>query len=178
MKIDKKLVYYLATIITIVVLFLNSRYDINPGLYNVVKVVDGDTILVDMAGQEELVRFIGVNTPETHHPEIGAQCYGEEASQNLKTLIGNSKVLLVADPDSTNRDRYDRLLRHVYAEGVYLNLEQVRTGHGFAITRFEHSFMELFITTELSAQTSNKGLWSACEVEQTDSGYQTQTLQL
>jgi len=86
----------------------------DPGLYTVTRFVDGDTIAVDMNGKTEKVRFIGVDTPETHKPNTPVQCYGPAASAFTKNFIGKNKVRLDSDPLSTNRDRYDRLLRYVY----------------------------------------------------------------
>jgi endonuclease YncB( thermonuclease family) len=65
-----------------------------PGLYAVKNFVDGDTIDVDMNGRSETVRFIGVDTPETHKPNTPVQCYGPEASSFTKMLIGSNSVRL------------------------------------------------------------------------------------
>src|SRR5687768_7330504 len=84
------------------------------GYYNVSQFDDGDTIIVDMNGTPEKVRFIGVDTPETKDPRKPVQCFGKAASAFTKNLIGNNPVKLEADPTNTNRDRYNRLLRYVY----------------------------------------------------------------
>lgn len=83
------------------------------GMYRVVRVVDGDTITVAWRGQMERVRLIGVDTPETHHPDTPRQCYAPEATRFTEHLI-RDKVRLVADPLGDNRDIYERLLRYVY----------------------------------------------------------------
>src|SRR3990167_2928331 len=59
---------------------------IQPGLYTVTEYIDGDTIAVSMNGQNEIIRMIGVDTPETHRPETPVQCYGEAASEYTKRL--------------------------------------------------------------------------------------------
>ena len=59
------------------------------GTYEIVSFSDGDTIVVDMQGKEEIVRFIGVDTPETHKPNSPVECYGPEASAYTKQRIGN-----------------------------------------------------------------------------------------
>src|SRR5438105_4283938 len=59
-----------------------------PGLYSVNRFVDGDTIAVNMNGQVEKVRFIGVDTPETHKPNTPVQCYGPAAAAFTKNAIG------------------------------------------------------------------------------------------
>src|SRR6185369_1272058 len=74
----------------------------NPGLYSVARFVDGDTIVVDMAGKNETVRFIGVDTPETHKPNTPVQCYGPAAAAYTKNTIGTQKVRLQADPTNQN----------------------------------------------------------------------------
>lgn len=150
---------------------LSSRFSrLRGDLFTIKQVLDGDTIEVFMSGRVETVRFIGIDTPETHHPDVGVQCYGEEATKNLKSLIGQ-KVQLVADPNSTNRDRYDRLLRYIYSEtGVFLNLEQIRGGYAFATTAFKHSLLPLFIAEEARVSSIGRGLWSACELN-LNSGY-------
>ncbi|HVX58163.1 MAG TPA: thermonuclease family protein, partial [Candidatus Saccharimonadales bacterium] len=86
-----------------------------PGLYAVTKYVDGDTIDVNMNGVTETIRFIGVDTPETHKPNTPVQCYGVLAAANTKEIISKyGRVRLQADPLDTNRDRYGRVLRYVY----------------------------------------------------------------
>jgi hypothetical protein len=80
-----------------------------PGLYAVDHFVDGDTIAVDMNGTVETIRFIGIDTPETHKPNAPVQCYGPAAAAYTKNKIGSQRVRLVSDSLSTNRDRYNRL---------------------------------------------------------------------
>src|ERR1700712_372635 len=86
-----------------------------PGMYTIDHFVDGDTIVVNMNGSVETIRFIGIDTPETHKPNTPVQCYGPEAAAHTKDVISKfGKVRLQADPMDTNRDRYGRLLRYVY----------------------------------------------------------------
>src|SRR6185312_13462812 len=68
-----------------------------PGLYSVNRFVDGDTIDVNMNGSVETIRMIGVDTPETHKPNSPVQCYGPQAADFTKSLIGSNKVRLQAD---------------------------------------------------------------------------------
>lgn len=154
---------------TLVALHL-SKIDIKlpknqPGFYRVVKFDDGDTIEVDMNGTAETVRFIGVDTPETHKPNTPVQCYGPEASEYTKNLIGTNKVRLQADPLDTNRDRYGRLLRYVYLpDGRLVEKELIKSGYGFAYIQFPFLKSVEFKTDESMAKSAGKGLWSACQV--------------
>lgn len=137
-----------------------------PGLYRVVKFDDGDTIAVDMEGKKETIRFIGVDTPETHDPRKPVQCFGTEASAFTKQTIADSRVRLEADRLSGNRDRYDRLLRFVYLpDGQLLNQTLIEEGYGFAITGFPHTKMESFVNSETEAKSKQRGLWGQCELE-------------
>lgn len=142
-----------------------------PGLYRVVQFVDGDTIVVDMQGRRERVRMIGVDTPETHKPNAPVQCYGPAASAYTKRLIGDQRVRLVSDSQSTNRDRYDRLLRYVYlTNGTNVNQQIIREGYGFYYPYFPFSQSSAFEAAQLTAQAQNRGLWRSCQPTQTDRG--------
>lgn len=140
------------------------------GQYKVIKVDDGDTIDVEMNGNIETVRFIGVDTPETKDPRKRVQCFGQKASQFTKDILVNSTVRLETDPQSTNRDRYDRLLRYVYKGDLLVNAEIIKTGYGFANTGFPFEKMEEFKKLEDQAKKDNQGLWGNCEVRELESG--------
>lgn len=133
------------------------------GYYKVTDFHDGDTISIDMDGQIEKIRLIGVDTPETQDPRKAVQCFGKAASQFTKELIGNDPVRLEADDLSTNRDRYDRLLRYVYIpDGRLVNEEIIKQGYGFAYTSFPFTKSEQFKLHETSARENNLGLWASC----------------
>ena len=142
-----------------------------PGLYTVTGFSDGDTISVDMNGKKEKVRFIGVDTPETHKPNAPVQCYGPAASAFTKNVIGAKKVRLEADPLSTNRDRYDRLLRYVYLpDGTLVNERLIRDGYGFYYPYFPFKKSGQFEIAQNKARAENKGVWGNCTPKQTDKG--------
>jgi micrococcal nuclease len=138
----------------------------SPGLYEVEEVSDGDTIIVNMNGTREIVRMIGVDTPETRHPDRPVECFGKEASEFTRKLIGSSRVRLEADPLETNRDRYDRLLRYIYLpDGTLVEARLIGEGYGFAYPFFPFEKVEQFVELEKQAQAAGRGLWSACQVE-------------
>lgn len=137
---------------------------VSPGYYRVTEAEDGDTISVDMSGKTERVRFIGVDTPETHDPRKPVQCFGQAASNFTKQLLGDQPVRLVTDDLSGNRDRYDRLLRYIYLpDGRLLQEEIIRAGYGFAYTSFPFSKSELFKQLETEAHQQGRGLWGSCQ---------------
>ncbi len=136
-----------------------------PGLYSINRFVDGDTVDVNMNGSVETIRMIGVDTPETHKPNTPVQCYGPEAADYTKNLIGDQKVRLQADPLDTNRDRYGRLLRYVYlADGKLVEKELISNGYAFAYTQFPFTKSSEFKAYEFGAKTDNRGLWKICQV--------------
>lgn len=144
----------------------------DPGLYRVVSYSDGDTITVDMNGTKEEIRFIGVDTPETHDPRKNVQCGGHEASNYTKMRISHfGKVRLGSDPLSSNRDRYDRLLRYVYLpDGTLMNRNLIHNGYGFAYTYFPFTKSALFTKEEAQAIKVKKGMWSHCHPEPNEFG--------
>lgn len=148
----------------------------SPGFYKVVRDVDGDTIVVSMDGKDETVRFIGVDTPETHKPNTPVQCFGPQASDFTSKAVTGKTVRLVADPTNDDRDKYGRLLRYVYLEdGSLLDQTLVSQGYGFAYISFPFQKKADFIAAQTAAQTAKLGLWTTCQPYQEQGGrWQTQ----
>lgn len=173
MRLSKRSYSIIALLISLLIL-TGQRYgwfnqikktmEINqPGLYHVSEFVDGDTIAVDMGGSKEILRFIGVDTPETHDPRKAVQCFGLAAAKFTKDLIGKNNVRLASDPLSTNRDRYNRLLRYIYLpNGTLVNAEIIKQGYGFAYLGFPFTKSEAFHQYEKDARNTKKGLWNSC----------------
>lgn len=138
-----------------------------PGFYMVTKVYDGDTIGVSMDGRQEKVRFIGVDTPETHKPNSPVECYGKQASDFTTKLLSDQQVRLEPDPINQNRDRYQRLLRYVYTKDNQLvNAQLIKEGYGFAYLSFPFTKADEFRQYQTDARNLNKGLWAgSCIIE-------------
>lgn len=137
-----------------------------PGYYRVIKTEDGDTITVDMNGVEERIRFIGVDTPETHDPRKPVQCFGRSAGNFTRQLIGQNPVRLESDPLSSNRDRYNRLLRYIYLpDGTLVQAEIIKQGYGFAYVSFPFTKSDEFLAYQTEAREQSRGLWASCEPE-------------
>ena len=123
------------------------------------RAVDGDTIVVHVAGKEERVRLIGVDTPETVHPSKPVEYFGKEASAFTKRMIEGKHVRL--EYDWQKRDKYGRLLAYVYLEdGTFLNVEIIKQGYGFAYTKYTFRYLDEFREYQRSAQANNRGLWA------------------
>lgn len=127
----------------------------------VTRVVDGDTIEVQLGGREEDVRYIGVDTPETVKPGAPVDCFGPQASSFNHRLVERRRVRLVFD--SERRDVYGRLLAYVYLGDRFVNAELVRRGLARTLNippndRFAGRLKRL----EIAAARRGKGLWGAC----------------
>lgn len=136
-------------------------------IYEVVKVVDGDTIDVDIKGKIERVRLLGIDTPESVDPRSEVECFGIEASERMKSLVEGEKVRIEEDASQSNRDKYNRLLRYVYlVDGIFVNELLVREGYAdrfYSNPRCEKS--EIFKEALEFAKKNKVGLWAegACD---------------
>lgn len=138
--------------------FIVSKDD----LYEVLSVVDGDTIVVDLNGVKETVRLIGVDTPETVHPSKPVQCFGTEASARTKNWLTDRKIVLVGDPSQGARDKYGRLLAYVRRDdGLFVNRELISEGFAFEYTyNLPYEYQAEFKAAEAAAREGKKGLWA------------------
>ncbi|MFI5045119.1 MAG: thermonuclease family protein [Acidimicrobiales bacterium] len=130
----------------------------------VVRVVDGDTVVADLDGQEERVRLIGIDTPESVKQGSTVECFGKEASNHTKELLAEGTAVRI-ELDAEPRDRYDRLLGYVYraSDGLFVNLAIVRDGYGNSYTfppNVAHT--DQFRDAAAAARDGGVGLWSAC----------------
>lgn len=129
------------------------------------RVVDGDTVVVEVGGARERLRLIGVDTPETVRPGAPVDCYGPEASAwTTGALPAGAIVWLEADPTQGDRDRYDRLLRFVWTDsGELVNRELVARGLGREDTYDEpYRYRDEFLAAQRTAEAQRTGLWGAC----------------
>ena len=125
----------------------------------VVRIVDGDTIHVRIADRVEKVRYIGVNTPEVHHPTKGEQPGGREAAIVNGELVKGRVVRIELDVRS--RDRYGRLLAYVWVDDVMVNAELVRRGYAQVMTVPPNvRYQSLFLRLQREARAAGRGLWA------------------
>lgn len=129
--------------------------------YDVVSVVDGDTIKVRLDGRKETIRIIGLDTPETKKPRTPVQCFGKEASSHMQSLVQSKQVQLVADSSQGDRDRYGRLLRHVFVDGsTNVALAQIEGGYGREETYdgpYAHRLE--YLAAQNQAKNAHRGTW-------------------
>ena len=128
------------------------------------RVVDGDTIIVEVAGQRERVRLLGIDTPESVAENRPDQCYGEESSVYLSQLLpAGTEVTLIRDVEA--RDQYDRLLAYVVrsSDELFINLDLLEQGFaGVLIYEPNSYYRDLFEAAEDAAFADDRGLWGVC----------------
>lgn len=129
----------------------------------VIQVIDGDTIEIERG---QLVRYTGIDTPETVDPRRPVGCFGKEAAEENKKLVENKSVVLTKDVSET--DKYQRLLRYVYVmldngQVLFVNDHLVRQGFAKVSTYPpDVKFTEQLLEAEREAREGNRGLWSKC----------------
>lgn len=132
--------------------------------------VDGDTAKMKIDDKVETVRFLLIDTPETKHPKLGAQPMGKEASEFTRKMLEEADRITL-EYDVEKRDKYDRVLAYVYADGVsvqeaLLKKGLARVGYVYESRRHLAAFRE----AERSAKEKKFGVWQ-CPGYVTDEGY-------
>ena len=135
----------------------------------VARVIDGDTAVIRIGGEDRRVRFLGVDTPETVHPTKGVQPYGKEASNFSKESLTGRSVWLEYDKNPT--DRYNRHLAYIWlSKPTKINDQTIRRdmynarllAGGYAkvtIIKPNNRYEKLFKEIEAEAKNSKLGMW-------------------
>ena len=126
----------------------------------VVRVIDGDTIQVCCVfGDRVKVRYIGIDTPETHHPMRGVEPYGMEAAEANRKLVDGKTVRLEFDVQQF--DKYGSTLAYVYLEDdTFVNAWLVEHGYAMVMTVPPNvKYQDLFLRLQREAREERRGLW-------------------
>lgn len=150
-------------VITLFILSLTSCYESEKtDVLKVVKVIDGDTIIVlDSTGTEVHVRLIGINSPESRDfKHIKKEPLGEEATEQAKNIMKDMRVYLEFDVEK--QDKYGRALAYVYTEdGVFVNDSMLRSGYAELMTISPNvKHVDRFVASQAFAKAHEKGIWS------------------
>lgn len=128
----------------------------------VVRVVDGDTVIIDRGRGNERLRYIGIDAPESVKPDTPVEFMGHEASAANAALVDGRTVWL--ERDVSDRDRFDRLLRYVWLRDgdawTFVNLELVRQGYA-QVSTFppDVRWRDVFRDAQRGAREGGLGLW-------------------
>ena len=127
--------------------------------YHVVRVVDGDTIVIDYNGKYEKVRLLMIDAPESVHPNKSLNTtFGAMVSDYTKVYLEDKYVTLEFDKET--KDRYGRLLAYVYCNGVFVNELLVTNGYA-KVEIFEpnHKYKDVLMRAQKYAQGNKLGIW-------------------
>jgi micrococcal nuclease len=129
--------------------------------YQVVSVIDGDTIIVEKDGEQITVRLLGIDTPEVDPQYNPIECYGREATNATKEKVLTKTVTLETDDSQGLYDQFDRMLAYVFlSDGANLNLYLITEGFAKEYTYNKpYKYHTEFRTAEKDAQFNEKGLW-------------------
>ena len=133
-----------------------------PGTAIVKRVIDGDTIELRIGKSNETVRLLGIDTPETVHPNKPIECFGPEASARTKELLPHGTRVRI-ERDVEARDHFGRLLLYVFLGDQMVNELLLRDGFARTLaiepntTHAAH-----FERISAEARTTNAGLWASC----------------
>ncbi|TSC73032.1 MAG: nuclease-like protein [Parcubacteria group bacterium Gr01-1014_38] len=125
------------------------------------EVIDGDTVKL---ADGRIVRYVGIDTPETGAGRRTVECFAHEATERNRQLVEGKRVRLEKDVSET--DRYGRILRFVYLGDVFVNELLVKEGYA---TAFPYppdvKYREVFRAAERTARASGRGMWgAACRI--------------
>jgi len=148
---------------------IENNYEENTNKIKVelVEIVDGDTAKFNMDGEKVTVRFLGVNTKETAHPEIGEEAFGKEGKDFTKEKLENAtKIELEFDNKADKKDKYDRYLAWVWIDDVLL--QNLLVENGLAETYMlqnDYKYAGMLQESEEVAKNNKLGIWSNGLVE-------------
>ena len=130
------------------------------------RVVDGDTIRVDLPGDDRTVRVIGIDTPEVAREDRPGACYGDEARAFARTMLEGRTVRLTFGVEEL--DRFGRTLATVQvldgpAAGRDLSLALARGGYARALAIAPNTANAAAVADAVAeARRARRGLWAAC----------------
>jgi micrococcal nuclease len=122
----------------------------------VIKVYDGDTVLLLMDNKTYLTRLIGFDAPE-----MGQEPWGKKAREHLRTLLMDSGWDVSVETDMEKYDKYGRLLVYMWSEDrTFINERMLADGYAVLFTFQPNSkYADLFILAQRLAREKKSGIW-------------------
>ena len=130
--------------------------------FQIVKVIDGDTVDISQDGVTTRVRLIGINSPESVDPRRPVECFGKQASAHAKELLNGKTVHIELDSTQDTYDKYGRLLAYItLSDGTLFNQAMIREGYAYEYTYdTPYKYQKVFKAAQVSARKNELGLWS------------------
>jgi len=126
-----------------------------------VRVIDGDTIVVNLDGKEEDIRLLLIDTPESVHPDEPKQPYGDESSEFAEDYFKNVDEVQL-EIGEEERGKYGRLLAHVFVDDENFNKLMVEKGYARVayVQEPNTKYIDEFNEAEEDAKNNEKKIWS------------------
>ncbi len=139
-----------------------TKEEASTPLYPVVKVIDGDTLVIARGEENIALRLIGLDTPETVDPRKPVQCFGLESSAKAHELLDGKRVRVEQDPSQGVLDKYGRTLAYVYLpDRTLFNKLMIQEGFGHEYTyNLPYTYQKEFKAAEQEARAAKRGLWA------------------
>jgi micrococcal nuclease len=130
--------------------------------FRIIRVIDGDTIIVEINDKKETIRLIGLDTPEIVDWRKPVECFGKESSEEAKRILNGKSVRLETDLSQDVRDKYNRLLAYVFLkDGTSFNEIMIKNGYGYEYTYdVPYIYQKEFKNAEKFARENKRGLWA------------------
>ena len=126
-----------------------------------VKTIDGDTIKIKYEGKEQNVRYLLIDTPETNHPHLGKQPFGQKAKERNTELMNSGKLEIEFDIGE-RVDKYGRLLAYIYIDGV--SVQEKLLEEGLARVGYVYPpntrHLDAFEKAQEKAKKAGIGIWT------------------
>ncbi len=131
----------------------------------VLRVVDGDTLVLLYNGTTTKARLIGIDTPESVDPKRPVECYGKEAKEYVTSTLTGSVVQVEIDDTQGMYDKYGRMLVYVYQNGtssISVNQDLIEKGYAKEYTYNKaYRYVKDFKESEQRAKEKNVGVWNS-----------------
>lgn len=143
--------------ILLILLMLLFIPDVNAQTMSLVRCIDGDTARFNIDNKEETVRFLAIDTPESTNK---IEPYGKEASAYTCNQLKSGNLTIEYDPNSDQRDKYDRLLGWIFVNGDLLQEKIIENGYGeVAYLYGDYKYTNILEQAEISAKKNKVGMW-------------------
>ena len=128
----------------------------------VVRIVDGQTLLVSSGGNRRKVRLLGIDLVRSEESEIN---FEQESKRHLEKLVLGKQVSLTHDESVAKEDEEGVEVAYVYRNGdnTFLNLKMIRDGYSLAATTYEYQLSDIFAGQQEQAQEQGIGVWAHVE---------------
>jgi len=127
--------------------------------WNTTNIVDGDTFYAAQNNKEYKFRLIGIDAPESCHPNKPVQAYSNEAKRELEKLLYATEIFI--EFDIQQQDQYGRYLAYVYIDDLFVNSHLVKSGLANLMTIAPNSkYTDVLLESLESAKRARVGLWS------------------